>query len=256
MDEILIADQKYVSSKRAAEITGYAKDYVGQLCREGRVEARLVGRNWYVREAAIRDHRFNTEDAVEAPKLTTERRSDDLPSAWKAPVYSTEDANFLPPVSHIQPEPATPTPQTQDSAQDMQTAWQEWFTHKKQQPATEEESAPEPVLIEEEPTSPPEEEMKIHINRLEEEPVEAEPILEPEVEMIEEAKPIMPMVLETRPVRGAKPRASIFASVLLLLIAIGTIGISLLAVGAIDLSELKGIPASVHYITGSTVISK
>src|SRR5271155_2795244 len=58
MDEITLDDKTYVSSKRAAQITGYAKDYVGQLCREGRVEARLVGRNWYVLESSIRAHRF------------------------------------------------------------------------------------------------------------------------------------------------------------------------------------------------------
>ncbi|MHB1163603.1 MAG: hypothetical protein ACYCZZ_03760, partial [Minisyncoccota bacterium] len=58
MDELLIEGKKYISSKQAAKITGYAKDYIGQLCREGRVSARLVGRSWYVLEAAIQDHRF------------------------------------------------------------------------------------------------------------------------------------------------------------------------------------------------------
>lgn len=38
MDELIIGEKTYLSSKRAAKITGYAKDYVGQLCREGRVE--------------------------------------------------------------------------------------------------------------------------------------------------------------------------------------------------------------------------
>ncbi len=52
MDELILDDKKYLSSKRAAKVTGYAKDYVGQLCREGRVEARLVGRNWYLPEPA------------------------------------------------------------------------------------------------------------------------------------------------------------------------------------------------------------
>jgi hypothetical protein len=51
MDELTLDDKAYLSSKRAAQVTGYAKDYVGQLCREGRVEARLVGRNWYVLES-------------------------------------------------------------------------------------------------------------------------------------------------------------------------------------------------------------
>ena len=61
MDELVIGDKKYVSSKQAAKVTGYAKDYIGQLCREGRVPARLVGRSWYVLESAIHDHRFGDQ---------------------------------------------------------------------------------------------------------------------------------------------------------------------------------------------------
>src|SRR3989344_5795304 len=54
MEESLIFEgKKFISSKRASEITGYAKDYIGQLCRAGRIEARLVGRNWYVEEESI-----------------------------------------------------------------------------------------------------------------------------------------------------------------------------------------------------------
>jgi len=60
MDEILIDDKKYISSKRAAKATGYAKDYVGQLCREGRIQAKLVGRSWYVLESALQDYRFGS----------------------------------------------------------------------------------------------------------------------------------------------------------------------------------------------------
>lgn len=62
MDELLIGDEKYISTKRAAKITGYAKDYVGQLCREGRVSARQVGRAWYVLETAIKEHRFGEDE--------------------------------------------------------------------------------------------------------------------------------------------------------------------------------------------------
>lgn len=65
MDELVIGETRYVSSKKAAQITGYAKDYVGQLCREGKVEAKLVGRNWYVLESSILEHRFGKEDEAE-----------------------------------------------------------------------------------------------------------------------------------------------------------------------------------------------
>ncbi len=62
MDELTLHGEIYISSKKAAKITGYTKDYVGQLCREGRITAQLVGRNWYVHESSIRKHRFALED--------------------------------------------------------------------------------------------------------------------------------------------------------------------------------------------------
>lgn len=46
--EIQVDGKTYVSSKRAAEITGYAQDYVGQLARKGLIDAKKVGGLWYV----------------------------------------------------------------------------------------------------------------------------------------------------------------------------------------------------------------
>jgi len=60
MDELILDNKKYVSSKRAARITGYAPDYVGQLCRSGKIDARLVGRTWYVNEDALINHRSHS----------------------------------------------------------------------------------------------------------------------------------------------------------------------------------------------------
>ena len=62
MNELIIQGKKYISSKHAAELTGYAKDYIGQLCREGYVEATMVGRSWYVLETSIMAHRFGKDD--------------------------------------------------------------------------------------------------------------------------------------------------------------------------------------------------
>ena len=57
MDELLISGVRFISARRASHITGYAADYLGQLCRAGKLHAKLVGRNWYVSEAAALDHR-------------------------------------------------------------------------------------------------------------------------------------------------------------------------------------------------------
>lgn len=56
MDELDVGGKKYISSKRASEITAYAKDYIGQLARAGKVPGTRFGRAWYVEEAAILRH--------------------------------------------------------------------------------------------------------------------------------------------------------------------------------------------------------
>lgn len=53
MDELEIQGRIYISSKRASELTGYAKDYIGQLAREGKIGGTRVGRAWYVDQEAI-----------------------------------------------------------------------------------------------------------------------------------------------------------------------------------------------------------
>ena len=41
--ELFFDGKKYISSKRAAELYGYASDYVTQLCRDGKISAERVG---------------------------------------------------------------------------------------------------------------------------------------------------------------------------------------------------------------------
>ncbi|MFZ2500433.1 MAG: helix-turn-helix domain-containing protein [Minisyncoccia bacterium] len=128
MDEILIEEKKYVSSKRAAKMTGYAKDYVGQLCREGRVPARLVGRSWYVLESAIQDHRFGnpgTDQATPATELPQGNAEKSLQSTWEAPHYEASHAEALPLV-HREPVDA---PEGQVESSNIRDSWKAWFEH-------------------------------------------------------------------------------------------------------------------------------
>lgn len=116
MDEILIEEKKYISSKQAAKITGYAKDYIGQLCREGRVPARLVGRSWYVLESAIQDHRFG--NAVTTQEDVVDQRK--FPShAWEPPRYEAVQTPVLPSVR--------PKREEGDDDHHLQESWGEWF---------------------------------------------------------------------------------------------------------------------------------
>ncbi|MFI5260398.1 MAG: helix-turn-helix domain-containing protein [Candidatus Paceibacteria bacterium] len=118
MDEILIEEKKYVSSKQAAKITGYAKDYIGQLCREGRVPARLVGRSWYVLESAIQDHRFGTPES-EPESVPVQ------PEGF--PRYEASPADIFPTLhrsSETVLEDAVPH---EDPIKSINESWKEWF---------------------------------------------------------------------------------------------------------------------------------
>ncbi|MDE1966023.1 MAG: hypothetical protein KGI41_02190 [Patescibacteria group bacterium] len=149
MNEITIGDKTYVSSKRAAEITGYAKDYIGQLCREGRVEARLIGRNWYISDSALRAHRFGEEETPSAAPETKVEAIPSIDALWDAPRYGHESVEEVheaaEPVEPIRQD--APEPERKDAAipSDMHAAWSEWFSARvsPQKGATEPQAAAE-----------------------------------------------------------------------------------------------------------------
>jgi hypothetical protein len=149
MDELTIGDKVYISSKRAAAITGYAKDYVGQLCREGHVEAKMVGRSWYVLASSIRAHRFGQSESngtieSKAPESTVSAAPQEpprsaLPPTWEAPKYVAEEPAFMPVLAQeITVIETYESPQSLDmsdereSLSEMQSAWKEWFETKKE----------------------------------------------------------------------------------------------------------------------------
>ena len=165
MDEIILDEKKYISSKRAADITGYAKDYVGQLCREGRIPARLVGRNWFVLEAAIQDHRFGTpEEPVEASKRPPEEAN--ISSTWETARYKAEEIG-APYINQLSQENAQKEAEgggelKEEVVTPMQNAWQDWFSEAQSVPAQseipEEEPSPEGPIEEPLPEVEPVEE--------------------------------------------------------------------------------------------------
>lgn len=48
--------RNFISSKRASEISDYASDYIGQLCRAGKLECQRVGHVWFLTEESLRAH--------------------------------------------------------------------------------------------------------------------------------------------------------------------------------------------------------
>ncbi len=120
MDELIIDDKRYISSKQAAKVTGYAKDYIGQLCREGRVPAQVVGRSWYVLESAIRDHRFGNDEHGTTEHIE-EKPSFSVTSSWQNPRYEAAIPQVLPQVQRIQQE-ERPEIDLSEPAEEIQTS--------------------------------------------------------------------------------------------------------------------------------------
>lgn len=189
MDELTIGGKTYISSKRAAEITGYAKDYVGQLCREGQVEARMVGRSWYVLESSIREHRFGKEEVIEESK-ESENKPSYVRSSWTEATYEAERAPVIPELTERvsvnvfemeREELPAQTATDDDSAalSDMQAAWREWFNQKQELERSEPEAPKEAPYT-------PQEQLEDDVV-----PVSLQRIEEPEMAVKEEEEPVV-----------------------------------------------------------------
>ncbi len=152
MDELTLNGEKYISSKRAAKITGYTKDYVGQLCREGKIIAQLVGRNWYVSEVSIHKHRFELESQSPLQTQTVSKHIQHQDNVYHHIMndsihYTRDDADIIP-LQKKEPHNNTEHSQKKEIPQEvkqeikhraplkkeksdtlsmMQSAWQEWF---------------------------------------------------------------------------------------------------------------------------------
>jgi hypothetical protein len=56
-DIFIIEGKKYISSRRASEMSDYSSDYIGQLCRANKLDCKMVGRTWFVTEESIHLHK-------------------------------------------------------------------------------------------------------------------------------------------------------------------------------------------------------
>lgn len=86
MQKISFGNKEYVRASAIAKKFRYTQDYVGQLCRNQKVDARLVGRVWYVEPNSVTEYRktkhttqktqsakvaFNKKPRVSNPKRVT-----------------------------------------------------------------------------------------------------------------------------------------------------------------------------------------
>ncbi len=75
-DSVILEGKIYISAKRAAKIINYAQDYIGQLCRSGKLDCKMIGRSWFVTEESLLAHRENAIDNTEERVLKAIKNND------------------------------------------------------------------------------------------------------------------------------------------------------------------------------------
>lgn len=75
-DQINLDGKEYTSSKRAAQLSGYTQDYVGQLARSAQIDAQRVNGLWYVFMDSLLGYKKTAEEYKPIPPM----RKDDTQS--------------------------------------------------------------------------------------------------------------------------------------------------------------------------------
>ena len=267
MEELVIEGKTYLSSKRAAKVSGYAKDYIGQLCREGRVEAKLVGRSWYVYEPSLRDHQANDERKKKGEEVPspTQSRQDEVDNivdtTWEAPSYEAEIPTPLPGIEKkVEEEVSIPISQTEDigAVGEMQAAWQEWFSsHPKQEERT---TSVAPIRTEREvrEIEAPE---AVRTAPIQSEPVQVHHIVSDIAPVREIKRDIEPSryIPQSRVISRKRRKAEpLIGKAILIALIVFSASIVIVATGLIDSIHIGGIGESpiVRYLQGSQVVEK
>jgi len=56
-DELEFDGKKYISSRQLSESSQYTSDYISRLCREGKIDGKLIGRSWFVNPDSLNKHK-------------------------------------------------------------------------------------------------------------------------------------------------------------------------------------------------------
>lgn len=116
MKEVIIDGVLYKKAAEVAKDFRYTTDYIGQLCRSGKVDAKLIGRSWFVNPESITTHKQGRYKNTPIPDQTTasEITSENIPTSddgqkaesgakqflrkitWNAISYETDESELLP----------------------------------------------------------------------------------------------------------------------------------------------------------------
>lgn len=70
METIEHAGVLFVKATVLAKKHRYTTDYIGQLCRAGKVEAKLIGRAWFVNERSLLEHKSDRYSTTRVSEIT------------------------------------------------------------------------------------------------------------------------------------------------------------------------------------------
>lgn len=73
MDTVMLDGVEYLKASVAAKRFRYTADYIGQLCRGRKIDARLVGRTWFVNVASLEEHKEGRYQNLKSTKQNGEK---------------------------------------------------------------------------------------------------------------------------------------------------------------------------------------
>jgi hypothetical protein len=85
----------HISTSRAAKMTGYTPDYVGQLARAGTIPSRQVGNRWYVEQSGLLKHKESKDALLGALQAESVGIKTPITSATKTDSHYKETEQFF-----------------------------------------------------------------------------------------------------------------------------------------------------------------
>lgn len=91
MDSVVLDGVEYVKAAVAAKKFKYTSDYVGQLCRAKKIDARLVGRSWFVNTDSLVSYKKNKNSENNASEVSAKKAISTKPESIVVPIVLSND---------------------------------------------------------------------------------------------------------------------------------------------------------------------
>src|SRR3989344_8231453 len=97
-ENLVFEGKKYILSRVAARLTKYSNDYIGELCRSGKIKARQIGKLWYIEKDSLLEYKSqNGKQGFGAQKIINARKETPYESPF---VSSKEKLALIPPIEN------------------------------------------------------------------------------------------------------------------------------------------------------------